>query len=266
MLDASKRALDVDRSLRRWRRARALDRLLDIAVLPCALRGRRYVQYRTRQRRRVAVLTVLRAANEPTWRLAERELRAGRHDVSVGISAVNGAGKFANLNRLLNDYSLSEYDWLLLIDDDVVLPTRFLDTFLTVAEHFRLSIAQPAHCAVSHASWPVTRRAPFAIARATNFVEIGPVTALHRETFATLTPFPADGMGYGLDFEWARTAGERRWTVGIVDVTPVVHLIPAGTTYSAARAAESMPAGLYREPRTDVTFRSWDHGFQQHDS
>ena len=39
--------------------------------------------------------------------------------------------------------------------------------------------------------------------RETAFVEIGPVTAFHRDTFATLLPFPDVGMGWGLDVHWA---------------------------------------------------------------
>ncbi|MFZ0975600.1 MAG: hypothetical protein WAN22_25475 [Solirubrobacteraceae bacterium] len=199
----------------------------------------------------------LRDENEPTWLLAEQELRSAHDDVSLEVSGLAGAGKFTNLNRLLDGSTPDWCDWLLIIDDDVVLPTEFLDLFLTVAEHFRLLIVQPAHCMVSHASWRVTRRSPFAIARTTNFVEIGPVTALHRDAIPTLTPFPADGMGYGLDFEWATTARQRRWRIGVVDVTPIVHLMPAGSTYSMSRAAADARRDLYEPPRTAVTFRRW---------
>jgi GT2 family glycosyltransferase len=171
---------------------------------------------------------------------------------------VGGTGKFANLNRLLAAARPDQYDWLLVIDDDVVLPIRFLEVFLSVAEHFRLRIVQPAHRMVSHASWPVTRRSPFAIARTTNFVEIGPVTALHRDAIPTLTPFPADGMGHGLDFEWARTARERGWPIGVVDLTPIVHLLPAGSSYSMSEAAAAGRKDLYQRPETKATFRRWD--------
>jgi len=256
MLDASRRALGLDSALRHWHRARALDALLNVFALPAVLRGRR-VTGRAAESRRVLVLTVLRDENEPTWRFAERELRSGRHDVSLEVSGVGGAGKFTNLNRLLDATIPNDYDWLLIVDDDVVLPSRFLEVFLLAAEHFDFRIVQPAHCMLSHASWPMTRRSPFAIARATNFVEIGPVTALHREAIPSLTPFPADGMGYGLDFEWAKTARERRWSIGVVDVTPIVHLMPAGSTYSMTEAAAAGRRDLYDRPRTVVTFRRW---------
>ena len=77
-------------------------------------------------------------------------------------------------------------------------------------------LAQPAHRLSSHAAWPVTRRRPASVARETAFVEIGPVTAFHRDTFAALLPFPDLKMGWGLDAYWsarrarARVADRRR--------------------------------------------------------
>ena len=49
-------------------------------------------------------------------------------------------------------------DWLLIVDDDVILPRGFLDRFLVAAEAFGLDLAQPAHAFASHAAWDVTRR------------------------------------------------------------------------------------------------------------
>ena len=55
----------------------------------------------------------------------------------------------------------------------------------------------------------MTRRRALATSRETTFVEIGPVTAFARETFATLLPFPAVRMG------WDRWLGERGGFVGM---------------------------------------------------
>jgi hypothetical protein len=256
-LDASRRALQLQPALQGWHKSRALDAAIGFAALPLLGAGRQVVSTWSRVQRRVLVLTVVRDQHEATWRVAERELSSCRHDVAVAVSQVDKAGKFTNLNRLLSAREPAEWDWLLIIDDDVVLPRRFLDVFLMVAERFRFRIAQPAHCMVSHASWPITRRRPFSIARATNFVEIGPLTALHRDTIATLTPFPTDGMGWGLDFEWAKIAEERKWSLGVVDVTPIVHLVPAATAYSADDAAAAMARDVHEAPQTLATFRRW---------
>ena len=79
----------------------------------------------------------------------------------------------------------------------------------------------------SHAAWPVTRRRPGALARRTRFVEIGPVTALHRDAFPILLPFPDLQMGWGLDAHW-----------------------------SAAAAAAGSPSGSSTRPRSATCARS----------
>ena len=55
-------------------------------------------------------------------------------------------------------------------------------------------------------------------------MEIGPVTAIHRDAFGTLLPFPALEMGWGLDAHWSALAREGGFAIGIVDATPVRHL------------------------------------------
>jgi hypothetical protein len=109
------------------------------------------------------------------------------------------------------------------VDDDVVLPTRFLDRFVAVAGRLGLDLAQPAQTRRSHAAWDVTRRRPASVARETRFVEIGPVTVFARSAAAELLPFPALRYGWGLDLHWAAVAAERRWRLGIVDALPVRH-------------------------------------------
>ena len=156
-------------------------------------------------------------------------------------------GKFENLNALLAAHPPAAYDWLLVIDDDVALPRGFLDAFLCAAERTGLKLAQPAHRLHSHAAWPVTRRHPGATARETTFVEIGPVTAFHRDSFDVLLPFPEGlRMGWGLDVHWAAVAAEHGWPIGIVDATPIGHTQrPAGSGY----ARDAARGGGARVPR-----------------
>ncbi|MGH3609014.1 MAG: hypothetical protein ACRDRD_13120 [Pseudonocardiaceae bacterium] len=256
-LPTSRQAFRFQPDLKTWHGALLRDAALDVAMLPSLLRADRLTaaQDSVAKLHDVHVLAVVREENRASWEMAERELRRSRHTVTFRITGVFGEGKFGNLNKLL-DSSEPLPDWLLLMDDDVVLPPQFLDTFLLVAEQFRLRIAQPAHCITSHASWPITKRRR-AVARLTNFVEIGPITALHECTLSTLTPFPTEGMGWGLDHQWARTAETKGWRAGIVDLTPIVHLSPAASTYDAAQAAEGREPGNARPPATLATYRRW---------
>jgi hypothetical protein len=201
-------------------------------------------------RRRVLALSIYRPESgliEP----AVHELRRTRHDLDVALGSVAepvaslagdtradhlSGGKFENLNALLGQ---GEYDWLLVVDDDVALPPHFLDRFVALAEHFDLALAQPAQTLRSHAAWRVTRRRGGSLVRETRFVEIGPVTAFRADAARELTPFPELKYGWGLDLHWAALAAERGWRLGVVDALPVRHEhAPVATTYRHADAID----------------------------
>lgn len=225
----------------------ARDLAVDLALHPRRLMLRRAAA--TLPRRRVHAVAIARAERAGAAAAAAHELDASRHDVAVRLApAAPGAGKWANLNTALAADPPGDADWLLIFDDDVVLPNGFLDTFLFVCEHFDFTLAQPAHKYWSNAAWRVTRRRPLSIARRTRFVEIGPVTAIHRRAFETLLPFPDLHMGWGLDNHWGAVAAERGWSVGIVDATPVRHTKPVAGDYPRADAVAEGTAFLATRP------------------
>jgi hypothetical protein len=178
---------------------------------------------------------------------AVEQLRTTRHDLQLSLGSTGEAraaladttaatglsgGKFQNLDVLLESAAGHSFDWLLVIDDDVDLPARFLDRLIAACEHFGLALAQPAQTLMSHAAWRVTRRRPRSIVRETRFVEIGPVTAFAAQAAAALTPFPDLRYGWGLDLHWAALAAARGWKLGIVDALPVRHeRSPVATAY-----------------------------------
>jgi hypothetical protein len=176
--------------------------------------------------------------------------RATTVELTIGVGPQrSGKGKFANLNDQLAAHELATFDWLLILDDDVTLPRGFLDVLVHEASTNDLRLAQPAHRLHSHAAWPVTRRHG-AATRRTTFVEIGPVTLFHRDTFATLLPFPDQlQMGWGLDCHWAAVAGAHGWALGVVDAVPIGHTVaPAGAGYSREAALQEARAFLATRP------------------
>jgi hypothetical protein len=251
------------------RRASARAAALDIALDARAAllgEGERLDRAVTRApRRRILVLAVQRTDVPNLLGAARYELARSRHEVTVATRDAGAAGKFANLNALLADHPPDEQDWLLVLDDDVALPPRFLDRFLVVCERLGFTLAQPAHRHRSHAAWPVTRRRP-GVARRTRFVEIGPVTAFRRDAFADLLPFPDLRMGWGLDAHWAAVARDHAWAVGIVDATPIRHgLRRTASGYAHADAVAEGRAFLAERPHLSASelnetlesFRSW---------
>jgi hypothetical protein len=216
--------------------------------------------------RRVLVLCLARPKHKALVENIRAELARSRHDVELRLGSPGDRGKFENLNLLLADQAPDDRDWLLVIDDDIVLPGRFLDRFIFLAEHFRLDLAQPAHVRASHAAWQVTRRQSSSIARETRFVEIGPVTAFASSTFSTLLPFPTLRMGWGLDLYWGAVAREHDWRCGVIDAVAIRHrAAPAASTYSREQALAEARVFLADRPyvrageaqQTLVTHRRW---------
>jgi hypothetical protein len=248
-------------------RREAVDTLIDAREL---LEGRRLrlarAARRSPPRRRVLVLGVERPERRAMAGAIRAELLRSRHNVELRIGLPGELGKFENLNRLLAAHPAAECDWLLVVDDDVVLPRGFLDRLLFLAERFDLQLVQPAHRARSHAAWRVTRRRRGAVARQTPFVEIGPVTAFARATFPTLLPFPDVRMGWGLDLHWAALAREHGWRCGVLDAVAIRHsAAPAGDAYPRAAAVAEARALLAERPylkaaeaqTTLLTHRRW---------
>jgi hypothetical protein len=181
------------------------------------------------------------------------ELRNSRHHVRIasGSTAELTGGKFQNANALLREQAPA--DWTLLVDDDVALPTGFVDGFVALAEAFDFDLAQPAQTLASHAAWASARRVPFAIARETNFVEIGPLTAFGRRAADALLPFPDLRMGWGLDLHWAALAAQRGWRLGVIDALAVEHETrPVGGGYSTTEATSEAQRFLADHPYLDA--------------
>lgn len=247
-------------------RAFAADAACSAVALATLVGPRLRAAARSLPEQRVLALAVERPDLPNVLARARSELTASRHQVRFVSTAAGDRGRFENLNALLRDNPPADRDWLLLVDDDVVLPRGFLDVFLFVAARFDLAMAQPAHRRRSHAAWEVTRRRCGSIARETSFVEIGPVCALRADTFATLLPFPPLRAGWGLDAHWAAVAREHGWRQGIIDATPIRHgLRPIASTYDRAAAIAEARAFLdgrvhvtaAQAQRTLVTHRSW---------
>lgn len=246
--------------VRRTTARRAGDALLDLLLKPYVRALDRLAE--STPRRRVRALSIYRPESK-LIEAATAELGRTRHELELVLGSTGAAtlpntarenlsgGKFENLNELLASAGEpdAEPDWLIVVDDDVALPPRFLDRLIGLCEHFDLTLAQPAQTLMSHAAWRVTRRHACSLARETHFVEIGPVTAFRRGAVAELTPFPPLRYGWGLDLHWAALAQERGWRLGIVDALSVGHEAePVGSAYSHADAIAEAQRFLTSRP------------------
>jgi hypothetical protein len=172
------------------------------------------------------------------------DMSSQRHRMTFDQKGVEGRGKLENINLLLDRHELRDFDWVWVVDDDVMVPGNFTDLFTAFAEAARLKIAGPAHRANSFASYPMTRRRHDSLVRQTSFVEVGPITAFRRETFDDLFPLPNLKFGWGLDLTWPKLAKDRGWRIGIVDATPIQHTSPVAQDYDSSAAVEEAIAYL----------------------
>ena len=242
------------------------DALDDAAALARLEPWRLRAAARSMPRRKVLALAVERVDAPNVLPAAQAQLERSRHDVTFASVPAGDKGKFENLNSLLASHPAKRHDWLLVLDDDVVLPRGFLDSFLFLAERFALQLAQPAHRQRSHAAWEITRRRRGSVVRETAFVEIGPVFAFQALTFDVLLPFPELKVGWGLDVHWSALARDNGWRQGVVDATPIRHgLRRIAASYDRQAAVDEARRFLADRPympaaeaqRTFATHRSW---------
>lgn len=170
-----------------------------------------------------------------------KNLCAGtRHDVSISITPMGDRGKFANIDEAISAASepLSNFDWLVITDDDITFAPGFLDDLIGLSDQADLAISQPAHAYRSHMSYSITRRQSGSLVRQTNFVEIGPLTLIRSDTFKYVIPFPESRWCYGIDLLWAEIIKKNGLRMGIVDGTPVKHLRPVANSYNIDEAIQ----------------------------
>jgi hypothetical protein len=149
-----------------------------------------------------------------------------------------GAGsRFALLNEVAHG---ADAGWLVIADDDVAFVTPSAPrTLLAVAAAQNFDISQPAQARGSYRSHLITRQRILASARETTFVEIGPVVAFSPRARDLVLPFPDDGMGWGVELEWAALR-ERGLRLGILDCVALLHLTPTAGAYGVEQALRDL--------------------------
>ncbi len=176
--------------------------------------------------------TVARLAESRRHRVDQRWVALGSKRPSAKVKAVtvrrvdSPTPKFQIINELLADETLSNYEHVLLVDDDVVLPHAFVDHFISLQRHLGFALAQPARTSRSFIDHPIVEQQRGTVARQTRFVEIGPVVSFHRSIFEVVFPFDLTSpMGWGYENVWSARLTERKQTLGIIDAVPVDHSV-----------------------------------------
>lgn len=156
--------------------------------------------------------------------------------------------KFQLINDLLAEEDVSQYDYVLVVDDDIALPRGFVEDFIGLQHDLGFSIAQPARTLNSYSSHPIVEQQLGVLARQTLFVEVGPVVSFHKDVFNQVFPFDLTSpMGWGYGYVWPKLLSQRGLKMGIVDATPVEHsLRPPVANYDWEQADRERTALLGR--------------------
>ena len=188
-----------------------------------------------------------------------------KHDLDISIVKMGNRGKFENINRALEGKNLEDYEWVFIIDDDMTTPADMVDTCIFLAEAVGLYAFQPAHRFNSFAAFEISHRHWNSLVRTTHFVEIGPLTALRKQTFDLLLPFPQTRMGYGLDLHWSEICRKNKWEIGIIDAVSIRHLRPVARSYddSAARNEGKAFLQAHGVTRRKREFLTTNHVFRE---
>lgn len=190
------------------------------------------------------------------WQVEQRWIALGKGDVPEPLAGVTAwrkearQGKFLLLNRLLASLHLEQYQYVLVCDDDICLPERFVDRYLALVARHELALAQPARTHDSYIDHFLVEQLDGLAARRTRFVEIGPLFSMRGDVVRLLTPFSeASPMGWGYDFVWPLVVERAGLRLGIVDATPVAHdLRKPVANYVHAEAAGEMERFLATRP------------------
>ncbi len=139
------------------------------------------------------------------------------------------------LNELYRAAAVQPHEFMMISDDDVEFPLNDVGRFIFFATQGGFMISQPAHLLDSFYSFGFTCVRPHLLARATKFVEIGPVVLIHPLFQGRIFPMRSDfKMGWASTIEWHQSLQDTE-SFGIVDAVGVRHCSQVGLDYDTDR-------------------------------
>jgi hypothetical protein len=177
-------------------------------------------------------------AGSNKWDVEQRWVSLGKAQPDPNMAAFTArvihepSPKFVLLNQLMKTVDLYDFEYIIVSDDDIVLPVGFVDSYLALVSRHKFAVAQPARTHDSYIDHGFVEQLDGIDARWTRFVEIGPLFSLHRGAFDYFLPFDESSpMGWGNDFVWPILAEKYSLRMGIVDAVPVAHNLRKPVAY-----------------------------------
>lgn len=191
-----------------------------------------------------------------TWQVEQRWVSLGKNKPHPDMAPLTvqaadiPSPKFSLLNQVLCRVNLRDFEYVIVTDDDIQLPTGFTDSYLAMNSRYDFAVSQPARTHDSYIDHHFVEQLDGIDARQTRFVEIGPLFSLHRSAFDHFLPFDETSpMGWGNDFVWPVLAERHRLKMGIIDAVPVAHNLRKPVAYyDHGASADAMSRYLAERP------------------
>jgi hypothetical protein len=144
--------------------------------------------------------------------------------------------KYPSIFELLTADRLWDYDFFMIIDDDVMLSWLDLNVAFEVCREHRLDLAQPSLTPDSFWSHALTVQQPGLLLRFVGYVE-GMAAIFSKEALRTCLPtFERSQFGWGIDVLWPLLLGRSDSRVAVIDRVAIRHTRPVGATYDGGVA------------------------------
>jgi hypothetical protein len=168
----------------------------------------------------------------------------GRHPQLADYTVGEGPGlKLPLLNRTLERLGATP-TWTIVADDDLRFRAGNVVQFVHICEAAQFDLAQPARARGTHFSHAITVGIRRSRARATSFVESGPLFVVRSRCRERVLPLPEHrGMGWGTEIDWFDLF-EAGCRLGIVDATPMEHVVKPMKAYDYSEMNRRMKEEL----------------------
>uniref|UniRef100_A0A6C0DT90 Glycosyltransferase n=1 Tax=viral metagenome TaxID=1070528 RepID=A0A6C0DT90_9ZZZZ len=128
--------------------------------------------------------------------------RWNRYKAKVKYAERRKGSKFQNFYHVYTHMAelVSEYDYVFILDDDILISPKDINAMFHIAEQYDLLICQPAFENRSIISHPITKRSRGILLAYTNFVEVN-VPLYSRAALAKLMSlYDTSLIGWGVDY------------------------------------------------------------------
>jgi hypothetical protein len=171
--------------------------------------------------------------------------------------------KFPGIAEMFQDEPrLLRYNYFWMPDEDILLPTKDINTLFDKMRTLNLSLAQPSieKSDTSFPSWEIFTHKPDLDIIHTNFVEVMCPLFSRDALGKCLETFPKSKSGWGLDLVWPKLIGDNGSNIAILNSVVAKHTRPikGGDIYEALESKRISPSSEKRRLMVEYGVKSID--------